>query len=732
MESSPAREPVTTTSSVGRQASDACLIVVGTPTRFELGRVLIVDRRLTLGRGADADLTLTDSALSRLHAELDSADGAITLTDLKSRNGCFVNGKKVTQARLRTGDQVRLGATTLHVHAAQDLPEDPWPADALEQAGVGLWDYLVQAGTVRWSRQANVAFRLPDRSLPVDPVSLAALVHPAHRAALAAQLDAADEAGAVDFETLLSLGSHERWVRLRGQVHRDGQGRPVRITGTALEVTSAKEREQAVVRAALVFENLGDGVLVTNRDGLVVDLNSAAEKAFGLERERAKERDLFTLLGARQPEAVKAAALATVASAGRWTSELMLPTATGPRVFEAVGFALREGGDAVGAAWLFRDVSERRALEARLNHLDRLSSLGSMSAGIAHELNNPLSYVLANARFVFEKLHEYPDEDVREALADFIEGAHRIANIVGDLRAFSRADADLEMHPTDLGAVVESARKVTAKLVDSRAVFRAELGGVPLVEAYEPRLVQVLVNLLMNAAQAIPERPGQPGHITVRAFEADGGVALEVVDDGEGMPPDVQERVFDPFFTTRPVGFGAGLGLAVCHGLVAAMGGTLSVKSAPGQGTTFRVWLRVATASEAHAPTPLPFTEDEGKRRVLLVDDEPLVLKAMSRILKQHEVTQAGSVDAALDVIAKGGQFDVILCDLMMPGRTGMDLYEALQREAPGLADRIIFVTGGAFTERAETFLREVPNRQLVKPVDATVLRQVVRQVAGR
>lgn len=208
-------------------------------------------------------------------------------------------------------------------------------------------------------------------------------------------------------------------------------------------------------------------------------------------------------------------------------------------------------------------------------------------------------------------------------------------------------------------------------------------------------------------------------------------MALEVADDGEGMTPEVQQRVFDPFFTTRPVGFGAGLGLAVCHGVVTAMGGTLSVHSAPGQGSTFRLWLRRAQPRYLATPTPTPLAVSNRPLKVLMVDDEPLVLKAMGRILRQHEVTQAHSVADALARLDAGEAYDVVLCDLMMPERSGIDFYEALQQKAPALLQRVVFLTGGAFTERAQRFLSGVPNKQLIKPVDATVLRQVVREVGA-
>ena len=723
-------EPITSANAIGGVRGDACFIVVATPTRSELGRVLVVSRALTLGRGSEADLALSDASMSRRHVQLNVADGRVTVKDLGSRNGCFLNGARVSEAVLCDGDQLRLGATTLHFRATDVALLDAWPAGALEQAGVAHWEYDVGRRTVQWSEHADRAFHLPAGTLPPSAGPLAALVHPEQRAALAASLEAPGGARVVECDAHLALGSHERWVRLRGQVLRNEQGAPLRITGTAVDVTAAKRREQAVARTAEVFAQVPDAVVVTDREARVVELNDAAAQAFAIEREAARGQDVFSVIGVREPEAVRHEVLGAVAK-GRWVSVLNLKARADVHPYEVTAFTLEDGAEAVGLAFLFRDVSEQRQLEVRLNQLDRLSSLGTLSAGIAHELNNPLSYVLANARFVFERVYDHPDPDVRDALAELQEGAQRIANIVGDLRAFSRSDPQLETQPTDVAAVLEATRKVTAKMVETRAVFSIELAGAPLVEAFEPRLVQVLVNLVINAAQAIPESAVRPGHITLRAGPVDGGVAIEVIDDGVGMTPEVERRIFDPFFTTRPVGFGAGLGLAVCHGLVTAMGGTLTVTTAPGQGSTFRVWLKEAQPRLHESPTPVPFSVGERRLKVLLVDDEPLVLKAMERILKAHEVTKSSSVGAALERISAGARYDVLVCDLMMPEQTGIDLYEQLRVRAPELASRMVFMTGGAFTERAERFLKSVPNRQLLKPVDATALRQAVFEVAG-
>jgi CheY-like chemotaxis protein len=256
-----------------------------------------------------------------------------------------------------------------------------------------------------------------------------------------------------------------------------------------------------------------------------------------------------------------------------------------------------------------------------------------------------------------------------------------------------------------------------------------EYQTTPFVEANAGQLGQVFVNLLVNAAQAIgASHGGGPGEIVIRTWTDDGGRAVvEVSDSGPGIPAAVQRRIFDPFFTTKAVGEGSGLGLSISHAIVQSHGGQISVESRPGRGATFRVALPPApgrtTAKSAHSLAPAA----PGRGRILAIDDEPAIGRAMSRLLgRGHDVFVVTDARVALERIANGESFDVILCDLMMPTMTGMDLHEALREVRPDLAQRVVFVTGGTFTARQEEFLRTVPNPTLTKPVDPTTLRRVV------
>lgn len=256
------------------------------------------------------------------------------------------------------------------------------------------------------------------------------------------------------------------------------------------------------------------------------------------------------------------------------------------------------------------------------------------------------------------------------------------------------------------------------------------------MQGNEGRLEQVVLNLVMNALQAMPPRETSQNVIVVRlapaAAGASGGAILEIADNGAGMPPDVQERLFEPFFTTKPKGAGTGLGLSICKNIVEGLGGRIEIESAVNEGTKFRLHLPAAIADPPSAePLPRP-AEDDTRLNVLLVDDEPLMGETVRRVLAEHQLTAVTSGRRALELLSSGHRFDVVLCDLMMPEMTGQQLYGELAQRFPDVAERVVFVTGGAFTPETMAFLEQAQARSVAKRFAAAALRQSVRDVARR
>jgi PAS domain S-box-containing protein len=518
---------------------------------------------------------------------------------------------------------------------------------------------------------------------------------------------------------------------------RDAQGRQAR-----------RHAEQALTqsesRLRAVMEYVADAVLVFDDAGTIESVNHTAERLFG--------RSAAELVGAPIGEVLPSEVLG---QAGAGAHEAVARRAGGAEFPIEVAVGTTRFDERPIFIATVRDMTERKQMQARMMLTDRLASVGTLAAGVAHEINNPLAYVIANLEFVNRgvmrllqearaagELLDDPSrlaatllsqiaglESAREALDAAREGTDRVRHIVRDLKTFSRSD-DVKRGPVDVRAVIESSLNMAWNEIRHRARLVKNYTEVERVDANASRLGQVFLNLIVNAAQAIPE--GAVDKNEIRVAVTPGGaddVVVAVSDTGSGMTPEVQARIFDPFFTTKPVGVGTGLGLSICHSIVAELGGDITVASAPGRGTTFSVRLPVAARTAAQASAAGPKLPQTGRRgRILVVDDEPMVGKAVRRTLGEHDVTVLTGARAALELIAGGERYDIIFCDLMMPEMSGMDLYGELARDVPEQAERMIFMSGGAFTPRAQEFLDRVPNARVEKPFDWQGLRQLVSQ----
>lgn len=391
--------------------------------------------------------------------------------------------------------------------------------------------------------------------------------------------------------------------------------------------------------------------------------------------------------------------------------------------------------------------SERLKMQEQLLIADRMASVGTLAAGVAHEINNPLASLMVNLQLASAELTQLrvavrgaarvddPGVEARlgaidEHLRDATEGSERVRQIVRDLRIFSRSD-EARTGPVDVHRVLDSSCRIAWAEIRHRARLVKDFGEVLPVEGNEGRLGQVFLNLIINAAQAIPEGRAATNEIRlVTRMDENGRVVVEVRDTGVGIAESLLGRIFDPFYTTKPIGVGTGLGLAICHRIITALDGEVRVQSQIAKGTTVRVTLPAAH-SDAPQPSPAAAPEDVGPRgRVLVVDDEPMLVRAFRRILaSEHDVQVETSAAVALERVVLGERFDVILCDLMMPNVTGMDLHASLLRLAPDQAERMVFMTGGAFTPGAREFLDRVLNTRVEKPIDPAGLRSLLHGV---
>ena len=383
---------------------------------------------------------------------------------------------------------------------------------------------------------------------------------------------------------------------------------------------------------------------------------------------------------------------------------------------------------------LVRDVSAERDLQRRLATADRLAAVGTLAAGTAHEINNPLAFVLSNADLLEELLDGgLPDETAvpaREMIADIRHGALRIRDVVRDLMSLAREKGG-EVTSVDLNETLRRCIAMAAPQTRHRARVVSNLDELAPVRANEGRLFQVFLNLIVNAAQAIPEGAADRNSIRIAGRNEGATVVIEITDTGSGMPREVLDHIFEPFFTTKAVGQGTGLGLSISHGIVTDLGGRIDVDSTLGVGTRFRVILPANGIHETTAPIRVP-AQKTPRLRVLIVDDEQRFAQSLARMLDAHDVDVAHSGRAALEQIASH-RYDVALCDVMMPDVTGIQLYQQLCAAHDPITDRFLFMTGGVASPEAQQFLEQLGAKRWVpKPIPMADLRRMVVELGAR
>jgi signal transduction histidine kinase/DNA-binding response OmpR family regulator len=491
-----------------------------------------------------------------------------------------------------------------------------------------------------------------------------------------------------------------------------------------------------------LHEGIGDAVIGVDARERVYYLNAVALELLDVREHEVLARPVAEVLRLSQGhvlvELVRAA-LAGRASSGR------------PLGVEIEGSSLRvtvaglQGQDGQATAVVIaRDITDlkaaeqaRAALDARLADAARLASLGRMVAGVAHEINNPLAALLPNAKMLIEQTEELAREvqatshprlaqfleDAPGIAAEMLEAGERIRSVVDEMRSFS--------HPANPGGervqvreLLETSLAVAASSLRPKAGVDRVYGETPALVVDRARLSQAFLNIVINAAQAIPEGAPEAHRVRVETRADPTGVVVEISNTGPAIPKEHLQRVFEPFFTTKSVGDGLGLGLSVSYDAVRAHGGSLEVSSEPGELTTFRVWLPLETGRRLSVPVPR--ARAAGGARVLVVDDDRLVRSSLRRALeRQHQVTLASGAERALELLAER-EFDIVLCDLVMPQMSGMALYEAVAARSPEQAARFVFLTGGTHSPDAREFLQRLANPRAHKPIGREDLVELI------
>jgi signal transduction histidine kinase/FixJ family two-component response regulator len=537
--------------------------------------------------------------------------------------------------------------------------------------------------------------------------------------------DQALRMGAQDIISSQRLGREALGARVRNAVARNHYRLAHERFVRDLQTREASQRE--VVRRSV------DGMLIVDATETVVFSNPAADRMF--------ERFGTPLLGRRFP----------YPPSPNGHREIQIREGSSQWVAEMTEVAIDWNG-AHARLISLRDITERRQaqeLRDRLTHTERLAAIGQLAAGVTHEINNPAAYVVANLTSMLDVVADLERElpsspgapgklrEIADMLRENLDGMARIRSIASDLRTFARIGSN-EVSLVDLNDCIASACKIAKSEIRQRAHLIQELSELPRIPGSPGKLAQVVLNLLINAAQAIPEGNVEANRITVRSGTLGSEVWFQVEDSGRGIPSEVREKIFDPFFTTKPRSQGTGLGLALCADIVGQHQGTIRATPAARGGTCFEVRLPHDTALQPSLPpTPLPSRvvprpHSDRQLRLLLIDDEPLVLRSLRRMLAEHHVDVAQSGSEALSRLKLDRNYDLIFCDLMMPEMDGTILYAELERRMPDVLDRVVFCSGGAFTTRTKQFVEQSTRPFVEKPMTRETFERVVADWYGQ
>ena len=622
---------------------------------------------------------------------------------------------------------------------------------------VGLWDWNLQTRQVAFNRRcAELVGLSPDR-LTADAAEWQAHMHPDDRDRVASALQEHIEGRAPMFMTDYRVGpgpERERWINSRGSVVlRDDAGRALIVSGSLVDITARRLAKIASERLLQIIESTTDLSLTTDLGGHVLYANAAVLRFCQRADLAAVAKQRIDVLLPCLGEPSLATILATLPSEGIWNGEIQLVSTSGAGVPASLVALLHRAPDGAPDSFSFvlRDISRRKEAEAarldqerRLLQLQKTESLGVLAGGIAHDFNNLLTAMLGNAGLARCDLPA--NSPLHEPLAQIETAAHRAADLCQQMLAYA-GRRPLAASDVDLNALIRQTQRLFQVSIGKKISVHLDLAPAPVVvRAAPPQLQQVVLNLVINAAEAIGDTTG---HIAIRTasreFSAEqlcadfpsytlsaGRYAIfEIEDSGRGIPPELCRRIFEPFFTTKPTGHG--LGLAAVHGVVTSHNGAISVSSAPGHGSTFRIALPLAAAPAAAPAAPEAAPPWSASGLVLVVDDEPSVRRVAARMLSGFGFTTLEAADGveAVAIFQKhSGSLRLVLLDLLMPRKDGVETFGELHRLAPAVP--VVMMSGFTGNLSLDRFPQARPAGMLAKPFSREALQTRLQEVLAR
>lgn len=620
----------------------------------------------------------------------------------------------------------------------------------LEHSVDGYWIWNVVRDQLEWSdRTRQMTGTLPDQ-VPGDIAAFTAMIHPQDLDRVEQAIRNHLEHGApyqnIELRLRSSNGTYGTFLA-NGQALRDETGRAIILVGSLTDRTLIQRVEQQLEdtqkRFTVLFHQMNDAaVLADIETGLILEANQPAERLWG--------KSVAELIGTHQSdlhppvlsaEARKAFAdhIAALMQNKRDSLRVPILRSDGIEVPTEISSSLIEIDGRTCILGVFRDIRDRvkaerdlRERDAQIQLSSHLASMGTLAAGVAHEINNPLTYVIGNLEMIRSMLADrgIDDAEINEAIDTASTGGRYVREIVQDLKAISRMDTADEQ--CDAGEVIRIASRIAMSDLRHTARLDMDLADLPPVPISSARLSQVILNILSNASRAFASADQKKNRITVRAWQEAGFVHITVKDNGSGISREDLSRVWEPFFTKRSEKGGTGLGLSISRRILHEVSGTLEIESELGRGTCVTIRLPLAEVGQApqvETPVMAPPAAPQ-RKRLLVVDDDVLVSNVLEKMLrKDFDVTVHNSALTALAEIRSGASFDVALCDIMMPEMDGAAFYREVKGQMP-----FLFLTGGAVASGSIEFERKMAaaGRVLYKPFESADLRQRLLALAGQ